>query len=267
MTKWAFANAAMVLRAEEKDYQYCTELVERIERLFSRGFLTSTLSLFKSHNQQKWAIKMDHAVSQQANIIGNIIYRLLNFWRSLGEEYCQTVLVDVHRRQLVSYQKRLLLLILHIIEDQLAARHSIVRLLQTLNRASLLYTGSGAFQSISHRLLQLRAIHYPRQNPTAMDPLLSMFYKFIAGITLVTPLLSITASTTANDDTQTFQINSKHKSCPLCMELTTNPTSTSCGHVFCWNCILQWLHILNNSSCPLCRQSISPSSLILLVNY
>jgi peroxin-10 len=30
------------------------------------------------------------------------------------------------------------------------------------------------------------------------------------------------------------------RNCTLCLEERTNSTSTECGHLFCWNCIVGW---------------------------
>lgn len=30
------------------------------------------------------------------------------------------------------------------------------------------------------------------------------------------------------------------RKCPLCLEERTGSTSTECGHVFCWGCIVGW---------------------------
>ena len=57
------------------------------------------------------------------------------------------------------------------------------------------------------------------------------------------------------------------------------PTITTCGHVYCWNCIVHWFidHSSNSdysldlktkaiqkSSCPVCRYAISISQLRVL---
>jgi superfamily II DNA or RNA helicase len=55
------------------------------------------------------------------------------------------------------------------------------------------------------------------------------------------------------------------KSCPICMELITNPIIIECMHVFCGSCLIKWLN--TNKNCPNCRTNItSPDKLIAIVD-
>lgn len=53
--------------------------------------------------------------------------------------------------------------------------------------------------------------------------------------------------------------------CQLCYGPRVVPTSTICGHIFCWNCIHQWLK--ERYECPICRTSTDTTRLIYLINY
>ena len=46
------------------------------------------------------------------------------------------------------------------------------------------------------------------------------------------------------------------RKCTLCLEDLKDPSVTTCGHVFCWTCVTDWLR--EQPMCPLCRQSALP---------
>ncbi|MCJ1458967.1 peroxisome biogenesis factor 10 [Mycoblastus sanguinarius] len=46
----------------------------------------------------------------------------------------------------------------------------------------------------------------------------------------------------------------QQRKCTLCLEPMKDPSVTTCGHVFCWTCILDW--VAEKPECPLCRQSV-----------
>lgn len=62
-------------------------------------------------------------------------------------------------------------------------------------------------------------------------------------------------SSTASEIQQSFA-----SKCPLCLGVCTQATSISCGHVFCWKCIAEWVQ--EKEECPLCRTDTKLQSLV-----
>ncbi|KLU87724.1 hypothetical protein MAPG_06717 [Magnaporthiopsis poae ATCC 64411] len=44
----------------------------------------------------------------------------------------------------------------------------------------------------------------------------------------------------------------QQRKCTLCLDEMRDPAATSCGHVFCWSCIGDWVR--EKPECPLCRR-------------
>jgi len=66
------------------------------------------------------------------------------------------------------------------------------------------------------------------------------------------------------DDPQS-KFNYESPKCTLCLEPRKNTSLTPCGHIFCWECILDWLD--EKDECPLCRDKIGKSNIIPLQNF
>jgi len=55
--------------------------------------------------------------------------------------------------------------------------------------------------------------------------------------------------------------------CAICRQPRQYPAcSIHCGHVFCWNCLQQWV-VTNVAACPLCRKPCAANEIVLLHGY
>ncbi|KAI9882843.1 MAG: MutS protein msh4 [Watsoniomyces obsoletus] len=52
----------------------------------------------------------------------------------------------------------------------------------------------------------------------------------------------------------------QQRKCTLCLEPMKEPSTTTCGHVFCWTCINSWCR--EKPECPLCRQTSLPQHIL-----
>ncbi|XP_006644765.1 E3 ubiquitin-protein ligase RNF5-like isoform X1 [Oryza brachyantha] len=51
--------------------------------------------------------------------------------------------------------------------------------------------------------------------------------------------------------------------CNICLELAQDPVVTLCGHLFCWPCLYEWLHVHAHShECPVCKAVLEEEKLV-----
>ena len=65
--------------------------------------------------------------------------------------------------------------------------------------------------------------------------------------------------------TRATDVVSTTKDCTLCLDKLTNPAATGCGHVFCWDCIINYCGeatFPQVPSCPLCRREVKPQHIV-----
>lgn len=52
----------------------------------------------------------------------------------------------------------------------------------------------------------------------------------------------------------------QQRKCTLCLEPFKDPSVTTCGHVFCWSCVQDWVR--EKAECPLCRTAIQGNKIL-----
>ena len=78
-----------------------------------------------------------------------------------------------------------------------------------------------------------------------------------------------TEEASGSDDTPGEGVSAlSHKQlCGICrMPRSHSAAPSSCGHVFCWRCLYQWVSTVR-PECPLCRSACRPQDIIALHNY
>lgn len=72
------------------------------------------------------------------------------------------------------------------------------------------------------------------------------------GAAMHTPILKQPRYDLSDEKTMGWIKGDQQRKCTLCLEELKNPSATQCGHVFCWECIGDWVR--EKPECPLCRR-------------
>jgi peroxin-10 len=78
--------------------------------------------------------------------------------------------------------------------------------------------------------------------------------------TTQTPVLGHPRYDLTTPDVMSWIPSGQQSKCTLCLEPFRDPSVTTCGHVFCWTCIQDW--VKEKAECPLCRQAILPQKVL-----
>ena len=59
-------------------------------------------------------------------------------------------------------------------------------------------------------------------------------------------------------------MSATYNECPICLSNARLPVATQCGHIFCWDCIKNWVNVKGKYVCPLCKSGIKLNEVIKL---
>ncbi|KAL9109301.1 MAG: hypothetical protein Q9227_006056 [Pyrenula ochraceoflavens] len=80
------------------------------------------------------------------------------------------------------------------------------------------------------------------------------------GATTQTPMLDHPRFDVKDDAVMAWIPAGQQRKCTLCLEPFRDPSVTTCGHVFCWTCVQDW--VKEKAECPLCRQDVLPQKIL-----
>lgn len=287
------ARQPEVIRTTQKDLQYTSEINQNVLEIVQ--FLAkNNISLIKFTE-----------LSKRLSSIFYHGFATINQLQTLGEEYTGIIQIDQRTANLPSKLSQLFaiivefagesffLKILKLYEQKIEnneellpeVRRSILQFINIIRilvpyvkalHRGLFYLNSGHFQ-IAKRLT---GINYVLVRFWLNEHHSLKGYKFLGVATILQVLFSLYGKIKEKNAVRFEQVPQvgvtrtavkvQHKSegtkkCVLCLEIRTNLASTSCGHLFCWTCILELLGF--KGECPLCREPLEGTPMIFLQNY
>lgn len=285
-----FAHPADIVRAYQKDEQCRGQL---------RQQLCETLEEVLGHRraapwQSTMALFADCAYAAATVFLSG---------RTLGEEYCELLVVTTHIRRVSSRQRALaavlallpLAALKRFAPDSSATaprglgRRLLKRIVDAVPVLLRIHLGAfylfGAFRQLSDRVAGIRYLSLSERPQRAFSyrPLGALLLAQIVGQAVASyfqwrrergSVAQQTAIATETVLAMSGQGKVKLEAggdpdrqpiCYICYCPADCATGTPCGHIFCWDCIGGWCAI--KASCPLCRSACLPQQLLPLRHY
>ncbi|XP_032690509.1 peroxisome biogenesis factor 10 [Odontomachus brunneus] len=275
--KLKFAIQAEILRSHQRDVDFTEHLREKLFEI---------LQNFGLHKKWYQYVQLDAPLK--------LIYFAFTSGmgnQTLGEEYTGIVQANLEQFKVPSLTVRILAIILEIFGERILLkllRHLQARVNEPDNELTpeavtflniflfklraivplfiLFHKGIfyiyGRFYSWGRRITSLDyAKVYGQQVVTV-----SWGLKLLGITTIIQCLLKIWQNDMPQNITtipNSLNVNHTSHTCQLCLE-TAATTATLCGHLFCWDCLSNWLR--NKPQCPFCREHVLPSRIIHLMN-
>lgn len=256
---WSFASKESVLVSDLLDNEWKQELYENIYDL-----------LKASQNNQRFH-KIEPWISRISLLIHNLATHAIG-WRTVGEEEMAIAKVDYRLKMFPSFLK-LLLFSISDIKIRLENNSEVLNLLWSVVKfyylLNFLANKSTTYHSPLMHILSFKKIYYPRIPPGKItsSPLEKMFVIYFTLKEFQNVVNAIRSFKNAFFGRKRSPINSQIKSlnCPLCLNERNETISTPCGHLFCLECLIEWMRV--KSECPMCRTPCPINSCIPLINF
>ncbi|CAB3380127.1 Hypothetical predicted protein [Cloeon dipterum] len=288
MTSLTRAGRAEILRSAQKDEEFCQELQEEISLI--SGEVTG---------HRLWVARNKIIFEGLSKLLYKYFTTLKSF-QTLGEEYTGIVQLDRSGRNLPTKLQHMVsvliesfgpwgtIVALHQMEKRvkdsrqidplekekfknyLTAFKALMPFLQQLHKTFFYLFGTYySFSKRSTGITYALVRPWMRSNDSRKAfhwiGVASSLYLIISFLHSVQNGHFVRSQSEFVQHRQSVSTSDPSKKCSLCLEEMTDTSCTPCGHLFCWECILEWLN--SKSECPLCREPTQPSRVVRLQNY